>query len=152
MASPDNINLKWRKEVPRMLWTRKPQIGVGVKEIQELVTEFKVKEQHFENNFYRSIEWTKFVAKLKKTKRKIHGIKEGNSFSGNEKSDFTATCMFWKVGKSFEESNSKHGLVLWKCKFTLLIVDNPFYSPKKNACNIFFYYITILLQKYYIVK
>jgi len=44
---------------------------VGVKEIQELVTEFKVKEQHFENNFYRSIEWTKFVAKLKKQKGKF---------------------------------------------------------------------------------
>lgn len=71
MASPDNINLNWRKEAPRKLWTRKPQIGVGVKEIQELVTEFKVKEQHFENNFYRPIEWTKFVAKFKKQKGKF---------------------------------------------------------------------------------
>lgn len=67
---------------------------MGGREIQELVTEFKVKEQHFENNFYRPIEWTKFVKRYKKQKRKIHGIKEGNSFSGNEKSDFTATCMF----------------------------------------------------------
>lgn len=45
MASRDNINLKCREEETRESLARKPQIGVGVKEIKELLTKFKVKEQ-----------------------------------------------------------------------------------------------------------
>ena len=70
MASRDNINLKSREEVTRKSWTTKPQIGVGVKEIKELLTKFRVKEQQLENNFYRPVVWTKSVPKFKLQKGK----------------------------------------------------------------------------------